>query len=336
MYPRLGGLSVAVIGAGISGLACAQELTRRGLAVSLFEKSQGAGGRASTRRRDGWWVDHGAQYFTVRSPRFAEQVAAWGRRGVTAEWGGRVVELRADGSHAAHRDEQRYVGVPGMSRLARELASDLNVVWQTRVDGIRPSRRGGWRLRAGSADLGRFDALVSSAPAPQTAILFREAAPAVAEHCDAVDMLPCWAALVAFPSPLALAFDGAFVEGNPLAWIARDSSKPQRPTTPEVWVLHAGPTWSAEHLEDESGNVAQLLLSEFATVTELSGPRPIHLEAHRWRYARSLKPRSDGCMIDRDARLAVCGDWLSGDRIEGAFLSGLAAGEQLADLLVRG
>ncbi|NIO31672.1 MAG: NAD(P)-binding protein [Gemmatimonadetes bacterium] len=325
-----------MIGAGISGLACAQELTRRGCAVSVFEKSRGAGGRASTRRRDGWRVDHGAQYFTVRSARFAEQVAAWERRGIAAEWHGRVVELQANGSCVTKGDVPRYVGVPGMSRLARELAADLNVTWQTRVDGIHPPQRGGWRLRAGSVDLGRFDALVSSAPAPQTSTLLREAAPALADACDAVDMLPCWAVLAALPEPLALAYDAAFVEDNPLVWIARDSSKPQRPQTTEVWVLHAGPTWSAEHIEDEAGDVAQMLLGEFATVAELADLRPVHLEAHRWRYARSLEPRTDGCIIDHDARLAVCGDWLGGDRIEGAFLSGTAAAEQLADLLVRG
>ncbi|UCC83575.1 MAG: FAD-dependent oxidoreductase [Gemmatimonadota bacterium] len=327
---------MAVIGAGISGLACAQALVRSGCAVKLFEKSRGAGGRASTRRRDGWWVDHGAQYFTVRSARFAEQVATWERLGISAEWQGRIVTVRADGSRIPTSDVPRYVGVPGMSQLARELAADLNVTWQTRVDGIHPSQCGGWRLRAGIDDLGTFDGVVSSAPAPQTSTLLREVAPALADTCDTVDMLPCWAVLAVLPEPLDLGYEAAFIEGNPLVWIARDSSKPQRPQTPEVWVLHAGPTWSAEHIEDEACDVEQMLLGEFAALTERSELRPISVDAHRWRYARSLEPRTDGCIIDCDARLAVCGDWLAGDRIEGAFLSGLAAGEQLADLLVRG
>jgi len=331
---RLGGPSVAVIGAGISGLACAEALEGRGCAVRVFEKSRGLGGRASTRRREGWHCDHGAQYFTVQSARFAERVADWERRGVAAIWRGRVVELRADGSHVVKSEPARYVGVPGMSRLTGDLAAGLELTRRARVDGVERSAGGRWRLRAGGDELGEFDAVVSSAPAPQSATLLREAAPAVADSCDRVVMHPCWAVLAVFPTRLDLEYDAAFVEGNPLAWISRDSSKPQRSSTPERWVMHAGPTWSAGHLEEEAADVAPTLLGEFAALAGLSESRPSYLEAHRWRYARSHEPLTEGCIVDTDSRLAVCGDWLAGDRIEGAFLSGLAAADRVADALV--
>ena len=41
---------VAVIGAGIAGLACARELQSHGLSVDVFEKSRGPSGRMSTRK----------------------------------------------------------------------------------------------------------------------------------------------------------------------------------------------------------------------------------------------------------------------------------------------
>ena len=43
-------LRVAVVGAGISGLICARTLLDHGLAVTVFEKSRGVGGRMATRR----------------------------------------------------------------------------------------------------------------------------------------------------------------------------------------------------------------------------------------------------------------------------------------------
>ncbi len=58
-------MRIAVIGAGLSGLACATALQEAGHRVAIFEKSVGVGGRMSTRRVDtvlgGTTFDHGAQ-----------------------------------------------------------------------------------------------------------------------------------------------------------------------------------------------------------------------------------------------------------------------------------
>jgi predicted NAD/FAD-dependent oxidoreductase len=56
---------------------------------------------------------------------------------------------------------------------------------------------------------------------------------------------------------------------------------------------------------------------------------PIHLDAHRWRFALPLEPLPDPCLFDAGRRLAACGDWCGGPRIEGGFLSGRAAADQM-------
>ncbi|MCD0178012.1 NAD(P)/FAD-dependent oxidoreductase, partial [Deinococcus sp. 14RED07] len=65
---------VLVVGAGLGGLAFAQDATRAGLRVALLDKARGVSGRAATRRvtlPDGPEVrlDHGARFFTARSDR---------------------------------------------------------------------------------------------------------------------------------------------------------------------------------------------------------------------------------------------------------------------------
>ena len=50
---RLNLKNVAVIGAGVSGVAAAVHLKRRGLAVTVFERTKRAGGI--------WYVDRGNQ-----------------------------------------------------------------------------------------------------------------------------------------------------------------------------------------------------------------------------------------------------------------------------------
>src|SRR5260370_33718327 len=60
--------SIAIIGAGCSGLAAAHELRDAGYVVTVFEKNHRVGGRAATRERQGFIYDHGAQYIKGDSP----------------------------------------------------------------------------------------------------------------------------------------------------------------------------------------------------------------------------------------------------------------------------
>ena len=64
---------IAIVGAGVAGLACARALADAGLHVQIFEKSRGVSGRMSTRRGELGQCDHGAQYFTARDPAFRAQ-----------------------------------------------------------------------------------------------------------------------------------------------------------------------------------------------------------------------------------------------------------------------
>ena len=55
----------------------------------------------------------------------------------------------------------------------------------------------------------------------------------------------------------------------------------------------------------------------------------VHVELHRWRYARVERASEIEFLIDRGKGLAACGDWCLGNRVEDAFLSGLALGGKL-------
>ncbi|MBT9440813.1 MAG: FAD-dependent oxidoreductase, partial [Acidovorax sp.] len=64
----------AIIGAGMAGIACARTLVQAGHRVTVFEKSSQAGGRTATIDTPFGNFDAGAQYFTVRDPRFARAI----------------------------------------------------------------------------------------------------------------------------------------------------------------------------------------------------------------------------------------------------------------------
>jgi renalase len=171
--------------------------------------------------------------------------------------------------------------------------------------------------------LGPFDAVIVATPARQ-ALRLVSASTLLTQAIGRVHMHPCWAALVAFDEAVSTPFDAAYVTSSPLGWIARDRSKPQRGLA-ETWVLHASAAWSGAHLDDAADTVGPFLLNAFADLVRARLPLPVYLGAHRWRLACADPPLAVEALADADRRLYAAGDWCAGNRVEGAFLSGLAA-----------
>ncbi|WP_327298705.1 NAD(P)/FAD-dependent oxidoreductase [Streptomyces sp. NBC_01197] len=71
---------VIVIGAGLAGLACAADLCREGLSVSLLEASDTPGGRMRTDRHEGFLLDRGFQVFNTSYPQVKQRMWLRGLR----------------------------------------------------------------------------------------------------------------------------------------------------------------------------------------------------------------------------------------------------------------
>ena len=121
---------VAVIGAGMAGVSCAEQLQQRGVTVTLFEKSRGLGGRLATRRSEhGVAFDHGAQYITAHTPAFAQWLNRLHEAGTVAVW-----QPRRDATKAAAHPWQ--VGTPAMSALLKPLAAALDLRTRHTIDTL--------------------------------------------------------------------------------------------------------------------------------------------------------------------------------------------------------
>ncbi len=278
--------SIAIIGAGMAGVVAARTLTQAGHRVTLLEKSRGFGGRMSTRRSDFGGFDHGAQYFTVRDPRFQKALDLTAQ-GVVAPWQANTVRVLDDGGRvlaaAPAPKDIRYVATPGMNALVAHWAAplvqglgDAQVLLNTRVTRIERDRLNAqrWQLRCESTTteavaspvLGGFDKVLVAVPHVQALDLLRASQLAVGwqEQLEAVRVAPCWTLMLAFPHAVGGAAFGpswhaARSSHHRIAWLARENSKPGRSAV-ERWTVQASPAWSERHLEDDDERVKAKLL----------------------------------------------------------------------------
>lgn len=320
---------IAVIGAGIAGLACAQELARADAKVTVFERSRGLGGRLATRRIGDMAFDHGAQFVTARSRAFARYAAVAVRAGVLDVWRPRVME---DARRWEQPIEDWWVGKPGMSALVRPLARNVEIQGGVSVHELLPGQRG-WELQT---DSGRhndvFQAVAVAIPAPQAASLLAPYGGAF-RHLSTVRMAPCWMGMFAFDPPLDLGAEARRWTTGPVVWAGCNSTKPDRWHRPQCWVVHASSSWSREHLELDAHEVEQLLLREFATAIGGRLPQPVYAAAHRWRHALVEQPLGVPCLADEEMAAGACGDWCIAPRVEAAYESGQSLAHSLLSIV---
>jgi len=311
-------MNIAVVGAGISGLAAARALVDRGHTVKVFERGRVAGGRVATRILEAIELprglsgevafDHGAQYFTVRDQRFSELAAEWERDRVIAKWAGRIVSFDGEGWEDVGESTNRYVGTPGMSAIATALANGLDIEYGRKIESLAPL-------------LNDFDRVIVALPA--------ERARELGANVPTVTMKPNWTVLAAFEERVAARFDAAFVNGSALGWIARNTSKPKRNWKIDCWVLQATSAWSHAHAGDRPDDVGAFLMEALDDLIPAGLPKAFFATVHRWRHATADPPLAVGAMHDEESRITLCGDWCKGSRIEDAYLSGLEAAQFL-------
>jgi renalase len=323
---------VAVVGAGMAGAACASRIAGSGAEVHLFDKSRGVGGRLATRRVC-WTDDAGVAHDTAfdhGAPGFSAQGAAFSRfvhdrclRGELHRWRPRM----ASGSSAAPEGFEQWVAGAGMPALCRRLVDGLPSTLGKPVDALHRERQG-WRLAAKGASPGPvFSQVVLAMPPRQAAELLAPHHPGWANQARQRRMAACWTLMAIADEPAGgTDWDVARPREGPLACIIRNDRKPGRPFERgrAHYVAHANAAWSETHLELPQAEVQAALLRALADVLPET-PRWRFSQVHLWRYAsvarastRTLQP----FWFDADLGLGVCGDYLGGAGVEGAWVSG--------------
>ena len=313
-------MRIVVVGAGLSGLMAANELVRAGHSVVVFDKGRGLGGRLATRRIDDATLDHGAQFFTVRSDEFASHVQTWLAEGIVHEW------CRGFSDVDGH---PRYVGTKGMSFVAKHLARGIDVRLNALVFSL--TQRGDlFDVTLDDGSVHECDAVILTAPIPQSFSLMFSAGLDIPAELRSIDYDRTLGLLAVLDGPgHNIASPGGMQFPDDVFSFIGDNAAKGVSAVPAV-TFHANPAWSLAHFDDDLDTIHALLTQ--AAAPWLGSAKIIASQPKKWRFATPQSTWPDPHWCTNDGRIVLAGDAFAGPKMEGAALSGLAAARSLLTL----
>jgi hypothetical protein len=307
-------LQTVIVGAGISGLLAARMLHDAGARVTVLEKSRGLGGRLATKRVGDAVFDQGAQYFTVKDPRFSAWVEKWDAAGLVIPWPG--------GRH------RRHVGRPSMTAVPKALAEGLDIKREHKVTALGCCGDH-WCVDVENHGCLRAERLILTAPVPQCLAMLQAGDYTLPEpllsQLQALTYDPCLALLVTLAGPGRLSVDGVKRESGDIRWAADNQTKGVSPNVSAV-TLHLSPDFSEAHYGRTETEVLELVRAE---AEELIGASISGATLHRWKFGRARTTYPEPFVWWQEEALGFAGDAFGGPRVEGAALSGLALAERV-------
>ncbi len=326
-------IDVIIVGAGLSGLTAAQELHAAGKKVLLLDKGKSSGGRLATRRIGDGVADHGAQFFTARTSTFKQAVESWVEAGHVYVWGngwsdGSLKRTVGDG-------HPRYAAHGGMSQLAKALQEGLDVRTEMRVDAIHYGTHG-WQVTANNgANVFASTALILTPPAPQALALTSSVMLAEQDRAalERIEYGPCLVGMFVVEGDVELPEPGAIQNfERTVYWIADNKEKGISPNE-RVITMHVESRYSRAHFDDPDEETLEFLRTELKRHLQ-NGAVIKEEQLKKWRYSVPLTTYHRDTLVATGLPLAFAGDAFGGrGRVEGAYLSGLAAGKAILEVL---
>ncbi len=287
-----------VVGAGITGLACARELSAAGVDVRVVERGRVVGGRLASKRLDGRYADIGAAYFVADDPEFHSLAERWQARGLARPWTGTFAVFPGEPASGP----MRWAASGGLRSLAVDLAEGLDV-----------------RLGTELNELPQAGHVVLAMPGPQALRLNPPGLVAEAARGQAWE--PVIAVVLTYRKKV-WNLTGAFVNDSPVLTTVCDDGSRRGDDAP-VLVAHTTPGLAREHLDNpaQAATIVAQAVGELLGITE----KP-QVHAHRWTYAQP-QPQ-DGPFV-RDGTVWLAGDAFGKPRVQTAWLSGRAVAQAI-------
>jgi renalase len=338
--------SVAIIGAGCSGLAAAHELRDAGFVVTLFEQSQEVGGRAATRELRGFIYDYGAQYMKSGSPvsmnLITERFRLTDLIDIT-----KPVWIFNRGNHIQEGDpvqnaEPKWTYRSGLNALAKCMAQGLDIQLQIRIDYLQPGTTG-WKLfDTLGQSVGEFDRVLITIPASEAAELIKASRlPDIRQEeiCALLDKArynPLVSVMLGYrPAPEVRPYYALVNtdKAHAISWLAWEHEKaPERvPKGAGLLIAQMAPQYSQGNWRMPDDEIINDVANRITALLDESLNMPFFSDLYYWKYALPAE-KADAEQLNKLAMplgIAFCGDAFVGGRVHLALEHGVEVARQL-------
>ena len=340
--------SIAIIGAGCSGLAAAHELRDAGYSVMVFEESDSVGGRAATRKQQGFIYDYGAQYIKKGSSVSVPLITERFRLADLIDIGKPVWVFDRHG-HIQEGDpvqnaEPKWNYRSGLNALAKCMAQGLDIRLETRINHLRQNITGWSLFDDAGRHVGEFERVLIAIPASQAVELIEASEIADAQREDVYALLrkasynPLISVMLGYRQAPLVRLYYALVntdKAHAISWLAWEHEKaPERvPEGAGLLIAQMAPQYSRDHWVLPTDEIISDVASRVATLLDEKLNNPIFTDIYRWRYALPAE-KADAQQLNAitlPVGLAFCGDAFVGGRVHLALEHGVEVARQLID-----
>lgn len=313
-------------------------LAKAGHEVTIFEKSRGYGGRMATRYAGKGLeskMDHGLSYFGVKSDEFREFTAELLDKDLIQTWGDNFVAY--DGEKILQSPPNKsgralYTSTEGMNKIGKHLGRWVDIQTESKVGGLtyfgtNRSKKRSWMMNLTSSKTFGADAVIIALPAPQAygvigSTIDETNTLKIVRQIDEVSYRPAFSLMAGYGSQDVPEWQGIICNSSPLEFISNENLK--RDTQETSFVIHASESFARTYANQDEETVSDKMLDEFAEIAGGWAANPDWHQLHFWRYSRAEKVLNSPYLEleDKDAPLALIGDYLNGNTVDDAYRSG--------------
>ena len=338
--------SIAIIGAGCSGLAAAHELRDAGYAVTIFEQSQNVGGRAATREQQGFIYDYGAQYIKRGSPKSIGMITERFKLDDLIDITKPVWIFDRDG-HIQEGDpiqnaEPKWNYRSGLYALSKRMTQDLDIRLETHISSMQQSVTG-WKLfDQQGEDFGEFDHVLIAIPASEAAELMRKSNThdrRQEEICVLLEKAkynPLISVTLGYrPMPQERSYYALVNtdKAHAISWLAWEHEKTLErvPEGAGMLIAQMAPAYSHDNWHMTDGEIIGDVAHRISSLVDESLDKPFFSDVYRWKYAlpADMADAEHLNALAMQLGLAFCGDAFVGGRVHLALEHGVEVARQI-------